>query len=562
MVRGESSAASGGSAFALRAAILQVSSLFSSRRSVQTVRAAQPVTLQPASTGAELDRSLLKGIAWTSLVTWLSQLLSWGSTLVVVHYLVPSDYGLIGMALLYLGFAQMASELGVGAAVVQFHKLTDDQLRQFNSVAILAGFACVLISFAAATPLGHFFREPRLPVIILVMSTNFIVSAFKVVPQGLMERKLQFRKLALFEGTKSILAATANLTMAMSGFGYWTLALGPLIGATVYAILVVAQNPVGFRLPRLATIKEPFAFSSHMLVSRFAWYGFSNADFAVISKALGSTALGAYTIGWTLSGMAVEKITALVGRVTPAFFSAVQNDRAALRRYLLLVTEGLALVTFPVCIGLALIAEDIVLLAMGERWTPAIVPMQLLAIVATFRSIQPLIPQVLVALRQSRRNMNNTLLTVLVLPLGFYVASRWGIGGVALAWLIMYPLLAAPLFARTFRMIGLPVSKYLGALWPGTSSCVIMAGAVTLIGSAFPNGSSYMLLLTKILVGAVSYTGSLLLFHRQRVLGLHDVLRLLRTGARPAAPQPNPAVTENPVQPVNTEVALQPIGAV
>jgi teichuronic acid exporter len=510
-------------------------------------------TLVPTLAMGDLDGSLVGGIAWTSGVTWLSQILSWGSTLVVVHYLAPSDYGLIGMALLYLGFAQMASELGVGAAVVQFHKLTDDELRQFNSVSIIAGIVCVLVSLAVATPIGHFFREPRLPMVILVMSSNFLVSAFKVVPQGLMERQLQFRKLALFEGTKSILAASANLTMAISGFGYWTLAIGPLVGATVYAVMVVVQKPVAFRFPRLATIREPLTFSSHMLVSRFAWYGFSNADFAVISKALGSTALGAYTIGWTLSGMAVEKITALVGRVTPAFFSAVQSDMAALRRYLLLVTEGLALVTFPVCIGLALIARDLVLLAMGDRWAPAIVPMQLLAIVATFRSIQPLIPQVLMALRQSRRNMNNTLLTVLVLPLGFYVASRWGIGGVAVAWLILYPMLALPLFARTFRMIDLPVRKYAGSLWPATSSCVAMATAVALVGFAFPNGPSYMSLLIKILVGGVTYAGSLLALHRQRILALRDLLRLLRTGtAREVSAQRKTA---------STEAALQPMGA-
>jgi teichuronic acid exporter len=340
----------------------------------------------------------------------------------------------------------------------------------------------------------------------------------------------------------------------MSGFGYWTLAIGPLVGAAVYAVMVVSQKRVGFRFPRLATIREPLTFSSHMLVSRFAWYGFSNADFAVISKALGSTALGAYTIGWTLSGMAVEKITALVGRVTPAFFSAVQNDMAALRRYLLVITEGLALVTFPVCIGLALIARDLVLLAMGDRWAPAIVPMQLLAIVATFRSIQPLIPQVLVALRQSRRNMNNTLLTVLVLPLGFYIASRWGIGGVAVAWLILYPMLALPLFARTFRMIDLPVRQYADSLWPATSSCVAMASAVTLVGFAFSNGPSYMSLLTKILVGGVTYAGSLLVLHRQRVLVLRDLLRMLRTGTRREVPAQRKTA--------GTDAALQPIGAV
>lgn len=523
---------------------------------MQTVIDPQLVESEPTvRAAAELDRSLVKGIAWTSLVTWLSQILSWGSTLVVVHYLVPGDYGLIGMALLYLGFAQMASELGVGAAVVTFRTLSADQLRQFNSVSVLAGAFCVLASFVIAHPLGHFFNEPRLPLVVVVMSANFIVSAFKVVPQALLERQLQFRTLALFEGAKSILAATANLTMAIRGFGYWTLALGPLIGATVFAIMVVIRNPIGFRRPKLSTIREPFTFSGHMLVSRFAWYGFSNADFAVISKALGSTALGAYTVGWTLSGMAVEKITALVGRVTPAFFSAVQRDTVALRRYLLLITEGLALVTFPVCIGVALIAEDVVLAAIGDRWMAAIVPIQLLAIAATFRSIQPLIPQVLVALRESRRNMENTLLTVLVLPLGFYSASRWGVNGVAAAWLILYPILAAPLFARTFRLIDLPVRTYLAALWPATSCCLLMAGLVTIVDrTILTGGPSYVSLFTKILVGAGAYAGGLLLFHRRRILALRDLLRLVRTGKAPSV--------EPPRETISPDHSLQPIGAI
>ena len=516
----------------------------------KTAQIADPVSARVA---ADLDRSLVKGIAWTGLVTWVSQILSWVSTLVVLRYLVPADYGLVGMALLYLGFVQMASDLGVGAAVLQFQKLTDDQLRQFNTVSIMAGLGCVLLSMAVALPLGLFFGEDRLPMVVVVMSLQLVVSAFKVVPQGLLQKELQFRRLALIEGTRSFVAATTTRTLAVLGFGYWTLALGPLVGATLHAVLVVIQKPVGFARPRLAAIREPFTFSRHMLVSRFAWYGFSNADFAVISKALGSTALGAYTLGWTLSGMAVEKITALVGRVTPAFFSAVQNDHPALRRYLLLITEGLALATFPACIGLALIAEEVVLLMMGPQWTAAIVPVQLLAIVATFRSIQPLIPQVLVALRESRRNMNNTLITVLVLPIGFYFASRWGISGVAVAWLILYPLLAAPLFVRTFRMIDLSRRSYLVSLWPATSGCLVMAAAVTFVDRAFGAASlSYMMLITKVLVGAAAYAGTLLLFHRPRIRELREMIALVRTGRASEMAPPK----------ARSEAFLQPVGAV
>jgi len=509
---------------------------------VQNVEPVRPANNNPGPSlaAADLDRSLIGGIAWTGGIAWLSQILTWGSTLIVVHYLAPTDYGLMGMALLYLGLVQMASELGVGAAVVRFHDLTTDQIGQFNGISIIAGVLGLLASLAVAIPFGHFFGEPRLPVVLVVMSSTFVISAFRVVPQALLQRRLQFRKLAVIEGTQSIVGACSSLAMAVLGFGYWALALGFVISATIYAILVVVQNPTGFRRPRLASIRLPLTFSSHMLLSRFAWYAYSNADFAVIGKVLGGAALGAYTLGWTLSGMAVEKITALIGRVTPVVFCTVQDDLAALRRYLLLITEGLALVTFPACIGLALVANDFVRSALGERWVAAILPLQLLAVLATFRSVQPLITHVLFALGESRVIMRNAVLTALVLPLCFVLASQWGIAGVAWAWLIIGPLMFSPLLLRTLRLIELPAKRYFISLWPAISGCLIMVGAVLSVDRAFLGGApAYLSLIIKIVIGALSYTAMLFAFHRTRVATLRRMLHTLRE-RRPIAVYPSP----------------------
>jgi len=517
---------------------------------VQNVKTVRPAKRRPAriSATADLDRSLAGGLAWTSGVTWLSQILSWASTLIVVRYLAPTDYGLIGMALVYLGLVQMASELGVGGAVVRFRDLTANQIEQFNGLSIIAGGLGLLASLAVAIPFGNFFHEPRLPVVLVVMSSAFVISAFRVVPQAVLQRRLQFRKLAVIEGTQSIVGACSTLTLAVLGFGYWALALGFVISATIYAILVVVQNPQGFRRPRLASIRQPFTFSSHMLLSRFAWYAYSNADFAVIGKLLGGAALGAYTLGWTLSGMTVEKITAVIGRVTPAFFCTVQKDLPAVRRYLLLITEGLALVTFPACIGLALVANDFVRSALGERWSTAILPLQLLAVLATVRSVQPLIPQVLFAIGESRLIMRNAMLTTLVLPVCFVLASRWGISGVAWAWLIVGPLMFSPLLLRTFRLIELPAKQYLLSLWPATSGCLAMVCAVISVERAFLSGApAYVSLIIKIVIGALSYAATLFTVHRTRVSVLRGMLRVLRE-RRPESVTPgSESVTSHPL---------------
>lgn len=498
-------------------------------------------------TRAELDRSLIHGIAWTSAVTWLSQVLSWGATFFVVHHLTTADYGLVGMAALYLGVVQMLSEFGLGSAVVRFQSLSDDQVAQFNSLSVAMGFAAFLVSLLAAFPIGRFFGELRLPSVIAVMSLAFVISSFKVVPQAVMQRALQFRKLALLDGAQSIAMASASMTMAALGFGYWTLALGPLVGAAVFTLLVVVHKPTPFRRPQMESIRRPFKFSRQTIATRFAWFGYSNADFLVIGKMLGKDAMGAYYLGWTISGMAVEKVTALVGRVTGPFLATVQRDLPELRRYLLIITEGLSLLTFPACIGLALIADDLVR-ALGPQWTSATVPLQLLAILATVRSIDPLVQQVLSAIGAAHLNLQNAILTLCILPPAFVIAADgWGLTGVAITWLVLGPLMFSRLLLQALGRIGLSPRQYFGSLLPAVSGCLVMAGGVVLADRMFLGTALlYQSLGVKVLVGAGIYVATLFVLHRDRLMMVRDAVRVLRSRQLPQLPPENESAIPGP----------------
>ena len=487
------------------------------------------------------------------MVTYLSQVLTWGATLFIVHYLGPDDYGLVGMAALYLGLVQMGSDLGVGAAVITFRDLSSEEISQFNTLAVVAGVVCVLISLVAAGPLGRFFGEPHLASIIPVMSLSYVITSFRVVPLASMQRDLRFRRLALIDATVSILGSSASMAMAVSGFGYWTLAIAPLVNATIQTVLVVAHRPTRFRRPHLAAIRKPLVFSSHTLATRFTWYAYSNADFFVIGRFMGKTALGAYTLGWTLSGLAVEKVTALIGRVTPAFFSSVQKDLPEVRRYLLIVTEGLSLITFPMCIGIALVAPDLVAVALGPGWAQAVAPLRWLAVLATLRSVQPLFPQVMSALGEARENMKNALLTVCVLPFAFYFATRWGIVGVARAWALLAPVLFLPLFLTTRRRIQLSTRRYLVALWPAASGCLVMAAAVESVDLIGLGPAPRLLsLIVKILVGALAYAAAMLLLHRKRLAMVRGTIRTIRSG-RIVSPEQGPTSATNPNSPPESD---------
>src|SRR6185369_16249399 len=98
----------------------------------------------------ELDRSLLRGIAWTGGVKTATQILSWLTTLVVARLLSPNDYGIAGMAMVYVGFVQLVNEFGLSAAVVQRRDLTDQQIAKLGGLSILLGVGLCLVSIAIA----------------------------------------------------------------------------------------------------------------------------------------------------------------------------------------------------------------------------------------------------------------------------------------------------------------------------------------------------------------------------------------------------------------------------
>ena len=495
-----------------------------------------PPTSEPGADVRELDRSLIRGIAWTGGAKWASQLLTWASTLIVARLLTPEDYGLVGMAWVYLGVITLLSEFGLGTTVVTLRDLGESEVAQLNGLSLLIGVGSFVISCGAAIPLGRFFHAPQLPAVVVAMSVAFVITAFKTVPFALLQREMRFRTLALIETWRAAVLAVSMIACAALGLRYWTLVIGGLLSSALSTAATVALRRPRFAWPHRQSLTHAMTFSRHIIVGRLAWYVYSNADFLVAGRILGKVALGLYEVGWNLANVPIEKITSLVGQVTPAVFSAVQRDHAALRRYLLRVTEGLALITFPASLGLALVAPDFVLLTLGDKWQGAIAPLQLLALSTGFRAVTPLLPQVLNVVGETRLSMQYGLLCVTVLPTGFYLlGARWGTVGLALVWVVVFPLLVLPAYRRVLQVIELSSGEYLRALWPAASASLIMGAAVVAVERAAGAAQVSRVLgfSAQVAVGAIAYTLVCAALHRERIAAFFQLLRAMR--------QPGPA---------------------
>jgi PST family polysaccharide transporter len=279
----------------------------------------------------------------------------------------------------------------------------------------------------------------------------------------------------------------------------------------------------------MGAIREPLQFGGHVIVSLIALNCYQRLDNLTAGRVLGQAALGLYGMAWTLANVPLEKVTSLVTTVIPSYLAQVQDDPAALRRYLRNLTEGLSLATFPATVGLGLVARELIPLALGRKWIGVIPPLEVLSIYAAVRSIVALLPKLLTAVGNPRFVMWNDLAALVILPASFYVGSHWGIVGIAWGWVVAYPVIALPLYRKTFLTIGMKTNEYIRALRPALDATIVMTAAVLLLKYAIPEREPLPLRLAlEVITGVISYGAVLWLGYRQRVAAFVNMAKAFR----------------------------------
>lgn len=489
-----------------------------------------------------LDRSLLHGVAWNGALKLIAQAVSWVSTLIVARELTANDYGVYGLGVLLLGLIQMLTEFGLGLAVVARRDLTDHDIAGLNTISFGLGIVGALLMVVLAPLAGLFFQRPQLNAVVVALSSSLILGSLRTVPWALMQRDLRFKRLAIYDAGRSVLLAGMSVVFALLGLGYWTLVIAAIVSAALSTAVTFWLHPVPFVRPDFVRLRGALTFSTDVVLNRLAWFGYLNADFAVASRMLGATAAGYYGLAWTLAHLVVEKVAQLVLQVTPGVLARVQDNSAQLRRYCSLITGAMALILWPATIGLALVARDFVPVVLGDRWQPIVFPLTLLSAYSSVWVLLGLVGQVLLVVGEEKFARRNNMQQFVAMSIAFVIAARWGVNGIAMAWLLVHPYFAAVRVVRLMRRIEQPMIEWITqSLMPAIIGCVIMAVIFLIVRvTMLEDLPPVWRLAAETLCGVLTYAGVQGFFFRERVQSTLRALRDLRdrpsSSATPATP--------------------------
>lgn len=472
-----------------------------------------------------LKNQAMNASLWRLLQSICMQGTTFVVQVVLARLLLPADFGLIAMIWVIIAITQTFVISGYGHALIQRQKVThtdECSIFYFNIGVSILGCA---VLWLLAPLVARFYGQPLLIPLTRVVSLILVIGAFGHVHRCLLAKQIDFKTLFRIDVMANVVSGVAGVTMALLGFGVWSLVAQHLARVSMRVILVWYYSKwrpawlFSFR-----SLLDMFAFGSNMLFSALLETVYRSIYVAVIGKVFSPRDLGFYSRANRLQELPSHTITFGVTSVAFPVFSRIQEDSARLKNGLRVCLGFFALAVFPAMIGLAAVARPLVAVLLTEKWLPCVPYLQSLCVVGAMYPFYNLHVKVLLATGRSRLYLGINLVQKIIIILTIVVTYRWGIMGLiigqAVGWIVSAGLLAY----ISGRLVGFPLLLQLAAMVPGVVLSVIIVAAVHGI-SLIPFQNQAQLLASQVATGAVVYTLFCWLFKPEAVLILWKFIR-------------------------------------
>ncbi|HEY3175615.1 MAG TPA: MOP flippase family protein [Candidatus Polarisedimenticolia bacterium] len=430
----------------------------------------------------EIRRAAAGGVVWTATSQAVRQVLQVAVTAILARYLVPEDFGMIGMAAVTLAFVAPLNEMGMGAALIQRKDLSPRHATAVFWSQIAMASAVAALMAAGAPIVAGFFKRPDLVPLLRLMCWNLPVGAAASAPQALLARRLSFGRIAAVETISLAGAGAIAAAMAVTGWGVWSLAGQALAGTAITTILVIPMSGISplsrADRPTRAHLMELARFSAPLTGYQLLNFLSRNIDDILIGRFLGAEALGFYQMAYRVMMYPLQKVSGIVGRVSFPAFASMQDDTERIRRGYLRTVRYIALVTFPMMAAVMVAAPELTGVLFGPAWAPVASLIVVLSLAGMAGSIGTTVGSLFLSRGRSDLMLKWELVASTCYAAAIAFGLMWGLMGVAVSYTITALILWPISHVIANRLIDLPMKSFFHALVPQALLAVSLASVL------------------------------------------------------------------------------------
>lgn len=430
-----------------------------------------------------LKQNTFSALGWSGVTQMLRQGIIFIIGVILARLLPPEDFGLLAMVIVFTGFAQMFSELGLGAALIQKQDIEKRHIDSVFWTNICAGIVVTFTVFSLAPMISLFYDEPKLTPLVQAISFSFVFSAFAVVQRSLLRRELNFRRLMFVEVISVMLSGVLGIVFALLGFGVWSLVARQIGNIVLLASLLwISSSWRPSFYFEFRAIKEIWGFSANLLGFNTLNYWIRNLDNVLIGRFIGSSALGFYSMAYQLMLLPVNQVSMIISSVMFPALSKIQNKPDKVKEIYLRAIGAIAFITIPLMLGLLAVSESFVLTVFGNKWSPIIPILQIFCILGAIQSIGTTKGWIFNSQGRTDIQFRLGFLSAFVRGIAFIIGLRWGVIGVASAYALSGFFLMYPNWYLAGKLVSMKPIEVLNALKGIIFCCLIMLLSLYILG--------------------------------------------------------------------------------
>ena len=457
-----------------------------------------------------LKQKALNGFAWSLSDKLINQIGHLATTIYIARLIGPESFGLIGMLTIFMLLAESVVSNGFSQALVQkSHAMTENDSSTIFYVNMLWGLLMYVLLYFAAPVIADFYKQPLLIDLSRVLFLVILINSLSIVARARLIINIDFKSQAIAGTFATILSTIIALYLASENYGVW--ALVGLILAKAFFLNVGLWFFCRW-YPKLIfsvqSFKGLFKFGSNLMLAGLGATLLNNLYIALIGRYFNATNVGYFTQATNLSNFLSGFISSTLQGVTYPIMTSIKEDRARLIDVYKKLISITMLVSLPLLVGFAAVAENVILLFLGIKWLPTVPVLIALCLARAVTPISAINMNILNAIGRSDLFLKVDLFKYPMVIAAFFIGINYGIEGIA--WSMV---------ATSF------ISFFINAYFPGKMfgfggiaqlkvayKYIIAAAIMYVIANALSfDAPLWMLLIAKIMLGGVIYPVSLII---------------------------------------------------
>lgn len=476
----------------------------------------------------DLKRAAASGVVWNLFQNLVGRLLGLIVMALLARFLDEAAFGAIAIALSVTALAELVLNQGYGDFVAQRAELTPEHLDTSFWLNVAGAIALTALLAALAPVIATSFDAPELQGVIQLLSLVLALRAATVVPTGLLVREMRFRSLSMRSIIAALAGGIAGVTCAIGGLGIYSLVVQILAGEVAGTLLLwrAARWRPGLRVSR-AALGEITRYGSPLFAAGLLSFASRRLDVAIIGATLGIPQLGVYTMAQRTYQTATQIVNKSADAVAFSALARLAEDHDRRSAALVRAAELTAVICFPLYAGMAIVADDLVVVLFGPRWAPSGGVLMFFALIGLVGALSHLHTAALKAVAHTRPFLvMQIVMAVTYLSLLSLLVSH-GIVAAAAAYFLACCLLLPLEIGLVIRAYELRAVSYLRTFAGIAAATAVMAAVTTVAGLALEPLPPLPALLAQIAIGALVFTASLRTLARPVFERTMDELRQL-----------------------------------